>query len=84
MASLLAYLLFKTNSKMKNYLVCAVTLLILLIGCAPKVWHKDGAIQNDYKRDKYACKKKASEGGWGTRNLFNLCMISKGYSLTKQ
>ena len=69
---------------MKNYLVCAVTLLIFLIGCAPKIWHKDGAIQNDYKRDKSACKKKAGEGGWGTRNLFNLCMISKGYTMMKQ
>jgi len=84
MVYLLAYLLFKTNSKMKSYLVCAVTLLIVFAGCAPKFWHKDGAVQDDYKRDKSACEKKASEGGWGTRNLFNLCMISKGYSLTKQ
>jgi hypothetical protein len=84
MVYLLAYLLFKTNSKMKSYLVCTVILLILLVGCAPKVWHKDGAVQNDYKRDRFACDKKASEGGWGTRNLFNLCMSSKGYSLIKK
>lgn len=84
MVYLLAYPLFKTISKMKNYLVCAVTLLILLVGCAPKVWHKDGAVRNDYNRDKSACKIKASEGGWGTRNLFNLCMISKGYSLIRK
>ena len=84
MVYLIACLRFKTNSKMKNYQVCAVTLLILFVGCAPKVWHKDGAVQNDYKRDRFACKKKANEGGWGTRNLFNLCMSSKGYSLIKK
>jgi len=69
---------------MKNYLVCTVTLLALLAGCAPKVWHKDGAIQKDYERDSAACEKKANEGGWGTRNLFNLCMASKGYSLIRK
>lgn len=69
---------------MKSYLVCAGTLLILLVGCAPKVWHKDGAVQSDYKRDRLACERKAGEGGWGTRNLFNLCMSSKGYSLLRK
>ena len=84
MVYLSAYLLFKINRKIKNYLVCTVALLILFTGCAPKIWHKGGAIQSDYRRDQFACTKKAGEGGWGTRNLFNLCMISKGYSLKKK
>jgi major membrane immunogen (membrane-anchored lipoprotein) len=44
--------------KMKNYLVCVITLFALLVGCTSKTLHKDGASQGDYKRDKLACEKK--------------------------
>ena len=53
---------------MKSYLVCTVT-LILLAGCAPKVWHKDGAVQRDYERDNTACKKRLVRVG-GERETF--------------
>ena len=64
---------------MKNYLVCVITLLALLVGCAPKTLHRDGATQSDYKRDKLACEKEANSAGYG-HDVFNICMKSKGYS----
>ena len=68
---------------MKSCLVYAITLSALLVGCAPKTWHKDGATQNDYKRDELACEKEANSAGYG-RNVFNICMNSRGYSLKKR
>ena len=68
---------------MKKYLVCLVTLLALLAGCAQKILYRDNVTQDERKSDNAACEKKAGEGGWGTRNLFNLCMISKGYTFRK-
>jgi len=68
---------------MKNYLVCLVILLALLAGCAPKILYRDNVTQDERKSDSAACEKKASEGGWESRNLFNLCMISKGYTFRK-
>ena len=65
---------------MKNYLVCVITLFALLVGCAPKTWHKDGASQGDYKRDKLACEKEANRAGYG-HNVFNICMNSKAIAL---
>ena len=69
---------------MKKHLVYLVTLLALLAGCAPKILYRDNVTQDERKRDSAACERKASEGGWGTRNLFNLCMISKGYTFSIQ
>lgn len=46
---------------MKNCLVCAIALLILLAGCVTKIWHRHGATQDDYKRVKLACEKEANE-----------------------
>ncbi len=68
---------------MKNYLVCVITLFALLVGCASKTWHKDGASQGDYKRDKLACEKEANRAGYGY-DVFNICMNSKGYSFKKK
>ena len=68
---------------MKKYLVCLVTLLALIAGCTPKILYKDNVAQGELKSNSAECEKKASEGGWGTRNLFNLCMISKGYTFRK-
>ncbi len=68
---------------MKNYLVCTVALLALLAGCAPKIWHRHGATQDDYKRVKLACEKEANQAGYG-HNVFNLCMTAKGYTLRKK
>ncbi len=65
---------------MKNYLIYAITLSALLVGCAPKTWHKEGSTQNDFKNDELACKKEANAAGYG-HNVFNVCMNSKGYSL---
>jgi len=68
---------------MKNYLVCAIALLVLLIGCAPKILYKHDVTQDERKRDSSACEKEASQAGYGSRNVFNLCMISKGYTFRK-
>jgi len=65
---------------MKKYLVCLVTILVLLVGCAPKTWQKDGATQSDYEKDKLVCKEEANSAGYG-HNVFNICMNSRGYSL---
>lgn len=68
---------------MKNYLVFLIMFLALLVGCAPKTWHKDGATQSDYEKDKLACKKEANSAGYG-HNVFNVCMNSRGYSMEKK
>jgi uncharacterized protein YceK len=68
---------------MNKYFVCLVTHLVLLAGCTPNILYRDNVTQNEHRRDNAACEKKAGEGGWGTRNLFNLCMISKGYTFRK-
>ena len=68
---------------MKTYLVCVIALLVLLAGCAPNIWHRDGATQADYKSDKLACEKEANSAGYG-HNVFNICMNSRGYSLKKR
>ena len=56
--------MLKRNGRMKNYLVCTVALLALLAGCAPKIWHRHGATQDDYKRVKLACEKEANQAGY--------------------
>jgi hypothetical protein len=68
---------------MRKNLVCVIALLALLTGCVPKILYKDSVTQDQQKSDSFACEKKANEGVWGTRNLFNLCMISKGYTFRK-
>ena len=65
---------------MKNYLVCVIILFALLVGCTSSTWHKDGASQGDYNRDKLACEKEANSAGYG-HNVFNICMAAKGYTL---
>jgi len=68
---------------MTKYLVFLITLLAFLVGCAPKTWQKDGAIQSDYEKDKLACKEEANSAGYG-HNVFNICMNSRAYSLKKK
>ncbi len=68
---------------MKNCLVCIVALLVSLAGCAPKIWHRHGATQADYKRVKLVCEKEANQSGYA-HNVFNICMEAKGYTLKKK
>jgi len=67
---------------MKNCLVCIVALLVLLAGCAPKIWHRHGATQDDYKRVKLVCEKEANQSGYA-HNVFNICMAAKVIPLRK-
>ena len=65
---------------MRNNLFCVIALLFLFAGCAPKILYRPDVTQDERKKDSSACKKEASQAGFGSRNIFNLCMISKGYT----
>ena len=41
--------MLKENGRKKNCLVCTIALLTLLTGCAPKIWHRHDATQDDLK-----------------------------------
>jgi hypothetical protein len=65
---------------MKNNLFCVIALLFLLSGCVPNILYRPDVTQDEHKKDSSTCKKEASQAGFGSRNIFNLCMISKGYT----
>jgi hypothetical protein len=57
------------------------------------VWDKEGATQQDYNQDHYACEKDARQSGYfGTgivgavnmRNFFQECMVAHGWTLRGQ
>ena len=65
-------------------------LAFILAGCAPMIWDKDGATQNEFNRDGSACEKDARQSEYygneffGTMNkkkFLKRCMTSKGYIL---
>ncbi len=65
-------------------------LAFILAGCAPMIWDKSGATQDDYNRDSSECEKDARQNGYygnelfGTMNMMEFlkrCMVSKGYTL---
>jgi len=65
-------------------------LAFILAGCAPMIWDKSGATQDDYNRDSSECEKDARQNGYygnelfGTMNMMEFlkrCMTSKGYTL---
>ena len=65
---------------MKNNSFCVIALLFLFSECAPKILYRPYVTQDERKKDSSTCKKEASQAGFGSRNIFNLCMISKGYT----
>ena len=67
-----------------------LVLAFILAGCAPMIWDKSGATQDDYNRDSSECEKDARQNGYygnelfGTMNMMEFlkrCMTSKGYTL---
>ena len=59
-------------------------------GCAPMIWDKQDATQDQYNQDAYACERDARQsgyfgggiiGGLNMREFFQKCMRSKGYTL---
>jgi len=74
----------------KKNLICAITLIILLVGCATMIWDKPGLTQDGFNRDHYECEKDARQsgyygGGWvgsmNMREFYKRCMVSRGYTL---
>ncbi len=61
-------------------LFCVIALLLFLVGCAPKILYRTDITQDKRKEEGSACKKEDSQAGFGSRNIYNLCMISKGYT----
>ena len=66
---------------------------LALAGCAPTVWVKPGASQQDYNVDSYGCEKDARQSGYfGTglvgalnmRKFYNECMVAHGWAAQKQ
>lgn len=73
--------------------VLGVAALVLLSACAPMIWDKKGATQQDYNQDHYACEKDARQSGYfGTgivgainiRDFFQECMVAHGWTLRGQ
>jgi len=57
--------------------------VLILTGCAPKVWEKAGAGQQDFERDKYACMQSSRQQVQTTRSVFDgrcNCMVNVPYS----
>lgn len=71
--------IFKTYGKIKNYLICLIALLFLLVGCLSKILYGYNVAQDERKRDSYKFEKEATQAGFDSRRIFNLCMISKVY-----
>jgi hypothetical protein len=69
---------------MKNNLFCVIALLFLLSGCVPKILYRPDVTQDERKKDGSTCKKEAGQAGFGSRNIFNLCMISIGYTFREK
>ena len=75
-------------------------LTLLFVACAPMVWTKPGASQNDFSRDKYTCIQQAQQRVSTTRvtaysgsadsgvitneNVYNSCMNANGWYLKTQ
>jgi hypothetical protein len=58
--------------------------------CAPMIWDKSGATQDDYNKDSYECEKDAPQsgyfgsgivGGLNMRHFFQEWMVAHGYTL---
>jgi len=63
---------------------------LALVGCGQRAWVKEGATQQDFVRDRYACERDVRQSGYygegltGAVNMqgfFNRCMEAQGYSL---
>lgn len=71
--------------KSLNYLIPA---MLILSSCAPPVWTKPGASQQDYATDSYQCEKDARQSGYfgggivGAANMVDFqqrCMVAHGW-----
>jgi hypothetical protein len=69
-------------------MAAAVAVSLCLVGCAPTIYDKPGATQQDFVTDKYACNKDAHQsGGFGTglagaiaiNQFFDECMNAHGW-----
>lgn len=74
--------------------------LVALSGCAPMVWNKSGATQDDFSRDRYTCIQDSQQrvsgavvnqfGGYSTNevitnpDIFRACMNANGWYLGPQ
>lgn len=68
-------------------------LLGFLTACAPAVWEKRGATQQDFNVDSYACEKDTRQSGYygggiaGAVNMqgfYSKCMVAHGWSARQQ
>ena len=73
----------------RTFLVLA-TLIIVLLGCAKRVWTKTGLTEQEFRTDSYACERDMRQSGYfGTgfagmlsaQDFIGRCMRSKGYDL---
>jgi hypothetical protein len=69
-----------------------ITVVVGLLprACAPMIWDKVGATQDDYNKDSYECEKDARQSGYfgggitgeiNMRDFFKKCMVAHGYTL---
>ena len=74
---------------MSKMLLLGALTALLLVGCAPAAWEKDGVTQQEFAADSYECEKDARQSGYygsglvGALNMqaFNdRCMMAHGYS----
>ena len=71
----------------RHPIACLVLAGLCLTGCAPKVFSKPGATQQDFVAAKYACEKDTRQTDFGTgalsgfamRDFFTECMNAHGF-----
>jgi hypothetical protein len=56
--------------------------LLLLFGCAPTIWDKPGATQQDLRTDLCECERDARQSGVPPHGRFyRQCMEARGYTV---
>jgi hypothetical protein len=62
---------------------------LALVGCAPTVWNKPGATEQDLAADRYGCEKDARQsqyfgggimGAINMHNFFKECLVAHGWT----
>jgi hypothetical protein len=71
----------------------SLLLIGLLVGCAPTLWVKSGATEQDFNRDSYACERDARQSGYfgsglvgemNMRAFYERCMVAQGWRKQQQ
>lgn len=75
--------------KIQAMMAFGIVSSLTISGCAPMMWDKPGASQQDFAADQYSCEKDARQsayfgggiiGAINMRNFYKECMVAHGYT----